>query len=134
MVDDDPETIDASPPAAPDEIPAVTLNASPMLVPEPTEIAMLPPEPDADEPLPISKAPLSPTLAVPVLNHRSHNTPTIPALLVDTATLPELNAAPMLVPEPTEIAMLPPEPDADEPLPISKALLHCSSIRPRFLS
>ena len=49
LVDDDPETIYASPPAAPDESPAVTLNAPPMSVPEPTEIAMLPPEPDADE-------------------------------------------------------------------------------------
>jgi hypothetical protein len=55
LVDDNPEMIDASPPAAPEELLAVTLNAPPMLVPETTEIAMLPPKPDADEPLPISK-------------------------------------------------------------------------------
>ncbi len=33
LVDGDPETIDASPPAAPDKLPAILLNASPMLVP-----------------------------------------------------------------------------------------------------
>jgi hypothetical protein len=44
LVNDDPETIDASPPAALDESPAITLDTPPMLVPEPTEIAMLPPE------------------------------------------------------------------------------------------
>jgi hypothetical protein len=63
-----------------------------MSVPEPTGIAMLPPEPDADEPLPISKALLSPTVALPVLNDRSPDTPDVPALLVNTATLPELVA------------------------------------------
>jgi hypothetical protein len=50
-------------------------NPRPMSVPEPTEIAMLPPDPDADESLPISKVPLSPALAVPVLNDRSPDTP-----------------------------------------------------------
>jgi hypothetical protein len=42
LVDENPETIDESPPAAPAQLPAVTLNAPPMLVPESTEIAMLP--------------------------------------------------------------------------------------------
>ncbi len=32
LVDGDPETIDPSPPAAPDELPAILLNASPMSV------------------------------------------------------------------------------------------------------
>jgi hypothetical protein len=65
-----PETIDASPPAAPDKLLVVTLNAPQMLLMEPTEIAMLLPEPDADKPLLISKAPLLPTLAVPLFNDR----------------------------------------------------------------
>ncbi len=88
LVDVDPETTDPTPLAAPDELLAVTLNAPPMLVPEPTKIAMLPPEPDTDEPLPISKAPLSHTLTVQVLNNRSPNMTNVPALLVNTATLP----------------------------------------------
>ena len=87
LVDVNPETIDPTPLAAPDELQAITLNTPLMLVPEPTEIAMLPPEPDADKPLPISKAPLSPTLTVPVLNDRSPNTTTVHALLVNMATL-----------------------------------------------
>jgi hypothetical protein len=52
LVPDNPELIDASPPAAPDKLPSITLKAPPMSVPEPTEIAMLPPKPDADETLP----------------------------------------------------------------------------------
>jgi hypothetical protein len=63
-------------------------------VPEPTEIAMLPPDPDTDVPLPISKAQLEPALAVPVLNDRLHDQPAIPALLVNTATLPEIVTMP----------------------------------------
>jgi hypothetical protein len=60
LVAKDPEMIDASPLAAPDKSPALTLNAPPMLVLEPTEISMLPPKPDADKPLPIfCGAPLS---------------------------------------------------------------------------
>jgi hypothetical protein len=55
LVNDNPETIDASPPAAPNKLPAFTLNTPPMLVPRPTEIAMLPSEPDVDKPLLISK-------------------------------------------------------------------------------
>jgi hypothetical protein len=58
LANDNPETIDASPPAAPDKLPAVILDAPPMLVPNPTEIAMLPPKPDADKSLLIFKAPL----------------------------------------------------------------------------
>ncbi len=45
LVDDYTETMDASPPAAPDMLPVVTLNAPPMSMLEPTEIAMLPPCP-----------------------------------------------------------------------------------------
>ena len=86
-------------------MPDVTLNAPLMPVSEPTEIAMLPPELDTDEPLPISKAPLPPTLAVPVLNNRSPDTPAVPALLVDTVTLPEL----VDVPTPNEMVMEPPK-------------------------
>jgi hypothetical protein len=71
LVADNSEMIDASFPAAPNELPAVTLNTPLMSVPEPTEIAMLLPKPDADKPLPISRAPLSPTLVVPVFNNRS---------------------------------------------------------------
>jgi hypothetical protein len=71
LVDDDPETINTSLPAAPEEFPAITLNTPLMLVPEPTEIAMLSPEPDADKPLSISRAPLLPTLSVTVFNNRS---------------------------------------------------------------
>ena len=88
LVDVNPETIDPTLLAAPDELQVVTLNAPLMLVPEPTEIAMLLLKQDADEPLPISKAPLSPRLAVPVLNDRSPNTTAVPALLVNTVTLP----------------------------------------------
>ena len=49
----------------------------------------------------ISKAPLLPTLAVPVLNDRSPNTTAVPALHVNMATLPELVA----VPTPNEMVM-----------------------------
>ncbi len=55
----------ASPLAAPNKSPAVSLKASPILVPERTEIAVLPLEPDADKLIPIPKVPLSPTLAIP---------------------------------------------------------------------
>jgi hypothetical protein len=110
MVDDDPETIDASPQAAPDKMPAITLNALPMLVPEPTEIAT---ELCADKPLPISKAPLLPMLAGTVFNDRSPNTPAVPLLLVNTTMLPELVA----VPKPNEMVIEPPE--AVLPLPPS---------------
>jgi hypothetical protein len=95
MVNDDPDTIDTSPPAAPDKLLTVTLNAPPMLVPEPTEIAKLPPEPDADEPLPTHKAPLLPTFTVPVFDNISPNMPAVPVLLFDTTTILELVALPM---------------------------------------
>ncbi len=108
LVDDDHKMIDASPPAATDESPAITLNAPQMLVPKPTEIAMLLPEPDVEQPLPIPKASLSSTLIVPVFNDRSPNTP-----LVNTAMLPELVA----VPTPNEMVMELPE--AVLPLPPS---------------
>ena len=85
---DDPETIDASPPAAPNKLPATTLNATLMSVPEPAEIALLPPEPDADEPLLISKAPLLPTHAIPVFKDRSSDMPIVPVLLANMAMLP----------------------------------------------
>jgi hypothetical protein len=101
LVNDDPETIDASPPAAPDKSPAITLNAPLILVLEPTEIAMLLSEPDADKPLPIPKAPLSPTLAVPVFINRSSDMPAVPALLVNMMMFPQLVAVPM----PNEIVM-----------------------------
>jgi hypothetical protein len=64
LVDGGQEMIDTSPPAAPGRLPAVSLNASPMLVPLPTEIAILPLKPDADKPLLMPKVPLLPTLAV----------------------------------------------------------------------
>ncbi len=101
LVNDHPEMMDASPPAAPDKSAAIILNAPPMLVLEPTEVALLPTDPDADEPLPISKARLLPALAVPVLNDRLPNMPAVPALLVNTATL--------LVPTLDEIVKDPPE-------------------------
>jgi hypothetical protein len=101
LVDDNPETIDASPPAAPDKLPVITVNALQMLVPEPTEIALLLPKLDAEEPLPIPKAPLLPRLADPVFNDRSPNMLTVPVLLVDTAMLTELVA----VPTPNEMVM-----------------------------
>jgi hypothetical protein len=113
LVDGNPETIDASLPAGCDKSPAVTLYTPPMLVPEPTEISMLPPEPDKDKPLPMPKAPLLPTLAVSVFNDRSPNMPTVPELLFDMATLPELVA--ML--KPNEMVKEPPE--AVLPLPLS---------------
>jgi hypothetical protein len=105
LIADDPETIDASPPAIPNKLPVITLNTPPMLVPEPTEIAMLMLELDADKKLLISKVPLLPTLAVPVFNNESPNTPPVPALFVNIATLPELVA----VPTPDEVVMEPPE-------------------------
>jgi hypothetical protein len=76
-----------------------------MLVPKPTEIAMLLPKIDADEPLPILKAQLLPMLAVLVFNNRSPNMPAVPALLVNTAMLPKLVAVPM----PIEMVMELPE-------------------------
>ncbi len=105
LVDGDPEMINASPPAAPNELPVVTLSTPPMLVPDPTEIAMLLPEPDADKPLPISRAPLSPTFAVPVFNNRSPNMPIVPALLINMAMLHKIVA----MPTPNEMVMEPPE-------------------------
>jgi hypothetical protein len=48
-----------------------------------------------------SKAPLLPTIAVPVPNNRLPNTTTVPALLVDTVMLPELVDIPM----PNEMVM-----------------------------
>jgi hypothetical protein len=112
LVDDNLETIHSSSPAAPDKLPAITLNDPPMLMPEPTEIAMLPPEPDADKPLPISKVPLLPMLAVAVFNNRSPKTPAVSALLVDTAMLPKLVA----VPTPNEMVMEPPKAVLPSPL------------------
>ena len=92
-----------SPPSLPAAVasPAVTLNVPPAPSPEPTETAMLPPEPDADEPLPMLMSPLLPEVAVPVLSVKSPDTPLVPALLVDTATLPEL----VSLPTPDEIVM-----------------------------
>ncbi len=54
-----------------------------------------------------------PTVAFPVLDRRSPNTPAVPPLLLDTATLPKLVA----VPTPNEIVVKPPE--AVLPLPSS---------------
>jgi hypothetical protein len=105
LVDDDPETIDPSPPAALDKSPAVTLNAPPMLAPEPTEIAKLPPKLNADEPFLISKVSLLPTLAILALNNRLSNTPAVPELLVDMAKPSE----PVAVPTPDEMVMEPPK-------------------------
>jgi hypothetical protein len=76
-----------------------------MLMMKPTEIAMLPPKLNADEPLPIPKVPLSPTLLVLVFNDRLPNMPTIPALLFDMATLPKLVATQM----PDEMVIEPPK-------------------------
>jgi hypothetical protein len=77
LVDDNPPTIEALPPLAADDSPAVTLNAPLTPSPEPTEIEILPPEPDADEPLPMSTAPLTSTVALSV----PRDTPDTPALL-----------------------------------------------------
>jgi hypothetical protein len=99
------ETIAASPPDAPNKLLAVTLNATPLLVLEPTKIALLPPKLDAGKPLPITEAPLPPTLLVPVSNNRSPNLPTVPACLVHTAMLPELVAVPI----PNEVVTEPPK-------------------------
>jgi hypothetical protein len=93
------------PSSATNESPAVTLDAPLMLVPEPTEIVMIPLELDADKPLPIPKAPLAPTLAVQVFKERSPNTPAVPALLINTAMLPKLVA----VPAPDKMVMEPPK-------------------------
>ena len=105
---DDPAMTEAAPPSLPaaEASPAVTLKVPPAASPDPTEIAMLPPEPDADEPLPMLMSPLVPKVAVPVLSVKSPDTPDDPpgASLVDTATLPELVA----VPTPDEIVMEPP--------------------------
>jgi hypothetical protein len=76
-----------------------------MSVPEPTENAMLPPEPDADDPVPKSTAPLLPTVAFPELDGRLPDMPAVPLLLVDTAMLPK----PVVVPMPNEIVMKLPE-------------------------
>ena len=108
-VDDDPAMIEA--PLAADESPANMLNAPPLPSPEPTEIEMLPPESDADDPIPMSTAPLSPTLALTVFNDKAPDTPDTPALLVDIAALPELVA----VPAPDEIVMEPPKAVAPSP-------------------
>jgi hypothetical protein len=97
--------IDTYTPAASDKLPAITLNTPPMSVLEPTDIAMLPPKPDADEPLAISKAPLLLMLAVQVFINRSPNTLAVPALLVDTAMLPMLVA----MPTPDEMVTEPPK-------------------------
>ncbi len=119
LVDGDPETISASLPAGRGKSPVVTPNAPPMLVPEPTEIAMLPPKPDKDKPRPMPKVPLLPTLAVPVFNDRSLNIPGVPALLFNTATLPKLVA----MPTPNEMVMEPhkavlPSPPSIVPAPL----------------
>ncbi len=55
LVDDDPPTTEALPPLAADDSPAVTLNAISTPSPEPPEIEILPlpPEPDADDMLPM---------------------------------------------------------------------------------
>jgi hypothetical protein len=68
MAAGDLEMTDTSPSNAPKESTAVTLEAPPMSVPELFEIE---PKQDAHKPLLISRAPLLPTLAVPVLNNRS---------------------------------------------------------------
>ena len=78
LVAEGPEVIDASPPAAPNKLPADTLNAPPMSALEPTEIALLPPGLDADKPHPISKAPLLPTLCIQCL---TMDHPTCPLFL-----------------------------------------------------
>ena len=54
--------------------------------PEPTEIPMLPPDPEADKPLPIATAPLVSLLAVPLLKVKALDTPKAPACLVDADT------------------------------------------------
>jgi len=93
------------------------LNVLPLPSLEPTEMAMLPPEPDADEPLPMLTSPLVPTDALPVLKDKSPDTPELPALLVDTDTLPEL----VSVPTPDEIVMDPPKADVPSPPSIATA-------------
>ena len=54
--------------------------------PEPTEIPMLPPDPEADKPPPIATAPLVSLLAVPLLKVKALDTPKAPACLVDADT------------------------------------------------
>ncbi len=111
LVDDDPAMIEALTPVAADESPANMLNAPPLPSPASTEIEMLPPESGADDPLPMSTTPLSPTLALPVFHDKAPDTLDTPALLVDIAALSELVA----VPTPDEIVMEPPKAVAPSP-------------------
>jgi len=90
------------PPVADDDLLATMGSASPLFespvalqavipnVPiarglEPTEIAMLPPDPEADEPLPTVTAQLVPTVTVPLLKVTALDTPKAPAGLVGIA-------------------------------------------------
>ena len=91
--------------------PAIILRLYPASELDFTEIAMLPPDPEADEPLPIVTAPLVPTLAVPLLKVKAPDTPELPAFLLDTDTLPELVAKP----SPYTIVMDPPKAMASTP-------------------
>jgi hypothetical protein len=125
LVNDGPETIDASPLAATNESPAITLKDPPMLVPEPAEIAMLTPKPDADEPLLIYKAPLLSTLAVPVFNNESPKTLAVPALLINTATHLKLVSVPM----PDEVVMEPPKAVLPSPPSIVTLLRLCCHLQ-----
>ena len=116
--DNDQAIIEAAPPAlTPEESLAESLNVPPLPSPEPTETATLPPEPDADEPLPMLTSPLVPTNAVPVLRDKSPDTTELPALLVDTDTHPEL----VSVPTPGEIGLDPPKADVLSPPSIATA-------------
>ena len=63
--------------------PAMILRLYPASELDFTEIAMLPPDPEADEPLLIVTAPLVRTVAVPLLICKALNLPKVPACLVD---------------------------------------------------
>ena len=69
LVEADLAIIKAATPPSPKELPAVTLNV------EPTDTARLPPDLEADAPLPTFTEPLGPALAVPVLKVNSPDMP-----------------------------------------------------------
>ena len=67
--------IDTAPSSDADDKQVVTLNATLLLFPETTNLAMSPLAPDEDEPLHLSTTPLLPAFAASVLNNRASDTP-----------------------------------------------------------
>ena len=77
-----PVVSDMAPPASPDEERVNHREAySPAVSPWPIVMTTLPLVSDPDEPLRIATAPLSPSVAMPVLNERLSLTPATPASL-----------------------------------------------------